>query len=130
MKKGQEIKDKTKDYLSKEIERIIEEIEKKKLAAKRTMRLFAVLEDERDVEEIKVQLREIRDEENALIQEKERIEKEINTKGNLDGSGLKQAISFYLAREKNLNEEDKKVLIRMAIKEVIVQGEEITVFLY
>ena len=89
-----------------------------------------MLEDERDVEEIKVQLREIRDEENALIQEKERIEKEINTKGNLDGSGLKQAISFYLAREKNLNEEDKKVLIRMAIKEVIVQGEEITVFLY
>ena len=130
IEKRQEIKDKTKDYLSKEIERIIEEIEKKKLAAKRTMRLFAVLEDERDVEEIKVQLREIRDEENALIQEKERIEKEINTKGNLDGSGLKQAISFYLAREKNLNEEDKKVLIRMAIKEVIVQGEEITVFLY
>ena len=103
IEKRQEIKDKTKDYLSKEIERIIEEIEKKKLAAKRTMRLFAVLEDERDVEEIKVQLREIRDEENALIQEKERIEKEINTKGNLDGSGLKQAISFYLARNNRIS---------------------------
>lgn len=112
-----------KTYLINEIERVEKEIEKSKKGRKRLITLAALDEDEElDLQDIKVEIRELQNKEKELTDYYNQLQVELKADDEVNEKMLEEALKNYLAKD-NFTFEDKQEIINQCVKEVVVSPE-------
>ncbi|MCR6096839.1 recombinase family protein [Salipaludibacillus agaradhaerens] len=109
------------DFEKSEIERLGEEIAKRKNGRKRLMKLFAM--EEANEEEILNEIQELKKEEDELLKQKEKYENNlINEKPNNHQEAINK-INDYLSNDE-LSTSDKQEIIRTLVQEIRIDANE------
>lgn len=115
-------------YVEDEIKHLETEIEKTKKGRKRLFQLVSLSEDDDlDLEEIKEQIRDLQLKEKELTSKYNQLSKEIKAEKEKEPSqlALEKAVEVYLQnRTQEFSFEEKRNLIRTAIKEITVIDSE------
>jgi len=85
-----------------------------------------------DIEEIQQQIGQLRYKEEQLLERKKEIQARLqNQKAGLHSNTPQQAIKYYLCENKHLlTPQDKKNLIRMLIREIVLEQDEIKIYFF
>jgi len=116
-----------------EIERIEKELEKTKNGRKRLLKLFAEGEEDIGEEEIRQQLRELKEKEERLTNQinELRNQRQMFAENSYSKNLIKEAAEYYLSKAPDeLTLEDKQNLIRHVVKEVRVFEDHIEIFTF
>ncbi|WP_127483966.1 recombinase family protein [Paenibacillus ehimensis] len=114
-----------------EYDRIKQEIDNVRLARKRLVKLFASEDiDESGQNEVREQLRELSDKENALNDKLANIQEILDRSKKIEFSRVtaQDAVKHYLEKKDALTFDDKKELIRMVVREVQVFKDRIDIY--
>lgn len=116
-----------------ELERLQHELEKTKTGRKRLLKLFASGEEDIGEEEIRQELKELKEKEEKLNQrlnelnEQTRLQSDHQYSRNL----IQEAAEYYLSKAPDeLSFEDKKELIRHVVREVRVFEDSVEIFTF
>ncbi|CDQ39572.1 recombinase family protein [Virgibacillus salexigens] len=118
--------DNTKDVSMelKQAEKLKEDIKKAEKGRKKLYSLFAI-SDDLDEEELKKEIVELQDKQRKAEERLMEVEKEINkNKNDRDIDSIKETINELISKEDRITFDVKKSLIRVLVKEVIVEGKE------
>jgi site-specific DNA recombinase len=88
---------------------------------------------EADIEEIRRQIRQLRDTEEQLLERKEEIQawQQSQKEDLLHPNIAQRAVQYYLSENKHLiTPQDKKNLIRMLIREIVLHQDEIEIYFF
>ena len=119
----------------KELERLQKEIERTKKGRKRLISLVTLAdEDDLNLEEIKEEISKLQQKEKALINEYNRLEKQIKAlqENRPNENILQEAIDMFLAhKDEELDFEIKQALIRKVVKEIrVIDKGNIEIYLF
>jgi len=112
-------------YEEAELERLENDLKRLKTGRKRLLNIIT-LDESVDENEIREQLRELKEREQKLVKAKEEIESSLHQNSNITLSSniMKQAADYYLSLDTdNLSFEAKRELIRTVVKEIKVDSE-------
>lgn len=116
-----------------EFNRLNEELEKTRIGRKRLLSLFAG-GLEISEEEIREQIRNLKDKETQILKQLEEIEHILNTSKlkQYNENLLKEAAEYYLSAkgERELTFEDKQQIIRHIVKEIRVYDDRVDIFTF
>jgi site-specific DNA recombinase len=115
-------------YIQDELKHLEEEIEKTKKGRKRLFQLVSLSEDDdMDLEEIKDQIRDLQIKEKNLQNKYNQIKDELKAgqKSEPNEMAFMKAVEYYLTKNSdNLPLDDKQVIIRMCVREIILIDSE------
>lgn len=111
------------NFESEQIEKLEEEIGKARKGRKKLMQLFAL--DDMDTEEIRESIIELREKEELLKEQLDKIQKDVKKKSEKESSlrMLESAREIWLKNEK-IDFGDKQQIIRMLVKEITIDKKE------
>lgn len=118
-------------YEEGELDRITKQLEKVKEGRKRLLKLFALGDMDFGEDEIRDELKALKEEEEKLEERKMELEASLSqTKGNEHSRKiLEEAVNYYMGIGKDdLTFEDKKTLIRYVIREIVVHDDELEIY--
>ncbi|MDC0765315.1 recombinase family protein [Brevibacillus sp. AG] len=116
-----------------ELERLQKELEKTKTGRKRLLKLFASGEGDIDEEDIRQELKELKEKEDKLNQRLNELLDQTKQQVDYEYSRnlIQEAAEFYLLKAQDeLTFEDKKELIRHVVREVRVFEESVEIFTF
>ncbi|WP_029097385.1 recombinase family protein [Brevibacillus thermoruber] len=116
-----------------EINRLTKELEKTRVGRKRLLKLFASGEEDLGEEEIRQELRELKDKEDRLVQQLAEWQDRVKRmeEGGDNRNVLREAAYYYLSKAPDeLTFEDKRELIRHVVREVKVFQDHIDVYTF
>ncbi|MGG4460465.1 recombinase family protein [Brevibacillus porteri] len=116
-----------------ELERLQKELEKTKIGRKRLLKLFASGEGEVGEEDIRQELKELKEKEDKLNQRLNELLEQTKQQVDYEYSRnlIQEAAEFYLLKAQDeLTFEDKKELIRHVVREVRVFEEGVEIFTF
>lgn len=119
------------DYEVVELARMEREIEKAKVGRRRLLKLLSSGEDI-DEDEIRVEMKELSEKEQRHVKQKEEILRKKSSKHSTiyRKSILEDAVHYFVDKSDELTFENKKDLLRMLVKEVIVYRDKVDVTIF
>ncbi|ASJ52934.1 recombinase family protein [Brevibacillus formosus] len=116
-----------------ELERLQKELEKTKTGRKRLLKLFASGEEDIGEEDIRQELKELKEKEDKLNQRLNELLDQTKQQVNYEYSRnlIQEAAEYYLSKgQDELTFEDKKELIRHVVREVRVFEESVDIYTF
>ncbi|ATF12497.1 recombinase family protein [Brevibacillus brevis X23] len=116
-----------------ELERLQKELEKTKIGRKRLLKLFASGEGDVGEEDIRQELKELKEKEDKLKQRLNELLEQTKQQVDYESSRnlIQEAAEYYLLKAQDeLTFEDKKELIRQVVREVRVFEEGVEIFTF
>ncbi|MBG9944393.1 recombinase family protein [Brevibacillus formosus] len=116
-----------------ELERLQKELEKTKTGRKRLLKLFASGEEDIGEEDIRQELKELKEKEDKLNQRLNELLDQTKQQVNYEYSRnlIQEAAEYYLSKAQDeLTFEDKKELIRHVVREVRVFEESVEIYTF
>lgn len=120
-------------YEEMELERVEKELEKTRAGRKRLLKLFASGEEEVGEEEVRQELRELKEKEDKLQLRLHELAEQTKTKASFENSHhmIQEAAEFYLVNAQDrLCFEDKKELIRRVVREVMIFEDRVEIYTF
>ncbi|MEK8128343.1 recombinase family protein [Paenibacillus filicis] len=120
-------------FESAELDRIERDMEKNRSGRKKLLALFAGGGKDIGEDEIRDMLRDMKEEEEKLLQRKSVLEGQLGEKKKFDVSRnvVKEAVEYYLQKNQGeLTVDDKQELIRHIVKEIRVYDDEVEIYTF
>lgn len=120
-------------YEQIELERLQKELEKTKTGRKRLLKLFAAGEEDIGEEEIRQELKELKEKEEILTHRLNELQEQTRQQTNTEYSRslIQEAAEYYLAKNpESLSFQDKKELIRHVVREIRVFDDNIEMYTF
>lgn len=118
-------------YEANELERVNKQIEKVKEGRKRLIKLFSLGDVELGEDEIRNELKSLKEQEDKLLARQRELEDilEQNKSGIQSKRILEEAVNYYMGIGSNdLTFEDKQNLIRFIVREIVLYDDDVKIY--